>query len=244
MTDFVLIHGAFHGGWCWEAVAALLTAEGHRVYAPTLAGCGERSSEPHGVITLRTHIDGIVHLIETANLHDVVLVGHSLGGMAVTAVADRVRDRIAALVYLDAFVPVSGQAARDLIPDAMHSAALAAAHLEGGGVSLPVIFPAAKFVRFGEDAATDFLARLTPQPFMTFAEPIFLQHAPVAQRTYIYCSAVPFGLFDGYAAAAQADPTWTFYDMPTAHDAMIEAPEALASILIATRNRVANNQHH
>lgn len=244
MTDFVLVHGAFHGGWCWEAVAALLTAKGHRVYAPTLAGCAERSSESHGVITLRTHVDAIVDIIEADDLHDVVLVGHSLGGMVVTAVADRVLDRISSLVYIDAFVPESGQAARDLIPAAMHSAALSAVHLKGGGVSLPVIFPAAKFVQFAEDAANDFLSRLTSQPFMTFSEPIYLQHAPVARRTYVYCSAVPFGLFDGYAAAAQADPSWTFHDLPTAHDAMIEAPEALTSILTAARNHVAIDQHH
>ncbi len=236
MTDFVLVHGAFHGGWCWEAVAALLTSQGHRVHAPTLAGCGERSSEPHATITLRTHVDAVVDLIEAGDLQEIVLVGHSLGGMVVTAAADRVRDRISRLVYLDAFVPESGQAARDLIPPAMHSAALSAVHLHGGGVSLPVIFPAAKFVRFTGAAATEFLGRLTPHPFMTFAEPIYLQHAPVVRRTYVYCSAVPFGLFDEYAAQARTDPSWTFHDMPTSHDAMIEAPEELALILLSSPN--------
>lgn len=236
MTDYVLVHGAFHGGWCWEPLARRLTAAGHRVHAPTLSGCGDRASEPHAEISLKTHVDAIVALIEEGDLADLVLVGHSLGGMVVTAAADRVRDRVSRLVYLDAFVPQSGQAARDLIPTPMHSAALQAVHLHGGRVSLPVIFPAAKFIRASGQAAADFMARLTPHPFLTFAEPVYLQQPAVAHRSFIYCSGVPFGLFDGYAAAARDDPAWHFHDLPTAHDAMIEAPDALAAILLQPAN--------
>jgi pimeloyl-ACP methyl ester carboxylesterase len=232
MTDFVLVHGAFHGGWCWEQLGKLLVAAGHRVHAPTLAGCAERADEPHAAISLKTHIDEVVALIEGHDLDDVVLVGHSLGGMVITAVADRCRDRIARLVYLDAFVPRSGEAARDLTPPAMQNATLQAVHVHGGGVSLPVVFPSSKFVRSQGQAVTDFMARLTPQPFLTFAEPVYLANPPVEHRTYIYCSGVPFGLFDGYAEAARNDPSWAFHDLPTAHDAMIEDPGAVAAILL------------
>lgn len=232
MSFFVLVHGAFHGGWCWEEVAKVLTAQGHTVHAPTLAGCAERATEPHAAISLKKHIDDVVELIESRDLHGIVLVGHSLGGMVVTAVADRCRDRIGHLVYLDAFVPRSGEAARDLIPQPMQHAALKAAHDHGAGVTLPVIFPPSKFVRDEGQAAADFMARLTPQPFLTFAEPVYLPSPPVDRRTYIYCSGIPFGLFDGFADAARNDASWAYHDLPTAHDAMIEDPDGLASILL------------
>lgn len=232
MTAFVLVHGAFHGGWCWDAVAQRLCAAGHVVYAPTLDGLADRAAAAAGTITLSDHIGQVARLIEEQDLRDVVLVGHSLGGMVVTGVADRCRERIAHLVYLDAFVPLSGQSARDFIPPPMYEAALRAVHELGGGTVLPVIFPVAKFVDFTGDAADAFMGRLTPQPFLTFVEPVYLRHPPVARRTFIYCSKVPFGLFDGFADIARNDDRWVFVDLPTSHDAMILEPDALAALLI------------
>lgn len=228
MTALVLVHGAFHGGWCWDAVAARLRAAGHQVYAPTLDGLAERASSPAAHVSLYDHIAEVVRLIEGEDLRDIVLVGHSLGGMVVTGVADMCRDRIAHLVYLDAFVPTSGQAARDFVPDAMYAAALAAVHTLGAGRVLPVIFPATKFVDYTGEAAAAFMAQLTPQPFLTFVEPVFLRHPPVARRTFIYCSKPAFGLFDAFAEQARTSSDWSFVDLPTAHDAMILEPDLVA----------------
>ena len=111
MTDIVLVHGAFHGGWCWRAVAERLTAAGHRVFAPTLTGLGERRHLAGTHVDLNTHIMDLVHVIEGEELRDAVLVSHSYGGMPATGAADRLAERLAALVYLDAFTPRDGDSA-------------------------------------------------------------------------------------------------------------------------------------
>lgn len=230
MTDFLLVHGAFHGGWCWDGLAALLRADGHRVLAPTLIGLADRPAGDR-TICLSDHVTELGALIEAEDLRDLVLVGHSLGGMAVTAVADRCRPRIATLVYLDAFVPKSGEAARDFIPRPMYEAALQAVHRLGGSRLLPPIFPPEKFIGHGRPDLEPLLARLTPQPFLTFLEPVFLTNPPVARRAFLYCSGVPFGLFDGFAAEARDAPDWAYFDLPTAHDAMLLCPGQVAEIL-------------
>ena len=110
---FVLVHGAWHGGWCWRRVAERLTAKGHYVVAPTLSGVGERSHLRAEDIDLTTHVDDVVGEMKWKDLDDVVLVGHSYGGMVITGVAEQMRERIAAIVYLDAFMPGDGQALAD-----------------------------------------------------------------------------------------------------------------------------------
>ena len=108
-SPFVLVHGAWHGGWCWRRVADRLTAKGRYVVAPTLSGVCERSHLASDSISLSTHIDDVVNEIKWKDLERVVLVGHSYGGMVITGVAERMRERIAAIVYLDAFLPQDGQ---------------------------------------------------------------------------------------------------------------------------------------
>ena len=109
MATFVLVHGAWHGGWCWQKVIPFLEAAGHEVYAPTLTGLAERASELSPDVGLDTHIQDVVGLLEEKNLHGVILVGHSYGGMVITGVVDQVPERIAHLVYLDTFVPRDGE---------------------------------------------------------------------------------------------------------------------------------------
>ena len=112
---FVLVHGAWHGGWCWRFVRDLLEKSGHRVHAPSLTGLGERKHLARPDIDLDTHIADIVSLLEMEDLSDVVLVGHSYGGMVITGVADRAPERIGRLVYLDAFVPEDGKCTLDYV---------------------------------------------------------------------------------------------------------------------------------
>jgi len=117
MTPFVLVHGMWHGGWCWKKVAPLLRAAGHEVYTPTLTGVGERAHLHYPDIDLHTHIQDVVHVLDYEDLRDVILVGHSLAGFMIPAVAESVPERIAHLVNLDGPVPADGQAFKDLMPD-------------------------------------------------------------------------------------------------------------------------------
>src|SRR5271167_937589 len=110
MSTFVLVHGAWHGGWCYKRVAQLLREAGHEIYTPTLTGVGERVHLMTPAVTLDTHIQDILNVIRFEELADVVLCGHSYGGMVITGVADKVPDKIRSLVYLDAFVPNDGEA--------------------------------------------------------------------------------------------------------------------------------------
>ena len=116
MATFVLVHGAWHGGWCWQKVVPLLEAAGHEVYAPTLTGLAERAAELSPDVGLDTHIQDIVGLLVDKDLHGVILVGHSYGAMVITGVVDAVPERIAHLVYLDTFVPRDGESIADVVP--------------------------------------------------------------------------------------------------------------------------------
>jgi len=114
MTTFVLVHGAWHGGWCWSRVARLLRERGHAVHTPTLTGVGERVHLMHRGVNLETHIEDVARVFEAEELSDTVLCGHSYGGMVITGVADRIADRIRSLVYIDAFVAADEQGFRDI----------------------------------------------------------------------------------------------------------------------------------
>ena len=116
MATYVLVHGRFCGAWCWERVTPLLEAAGHKAYAPTLTGVGEKAHLATPDVGLDTHIQDVLGLLEDDNLHEVILVGHSGGGMVITGVADKEPERIAHLVYRDALVPRDGEAIADIVP--------------------------------------------------------------------------------------------------------------------------------
>ena len=130
---FVLIHGAWHGGWCWRRVVDLLEGQGHKVFAPTLTGLCEKSHLLSKDITLRTHVDDIVNLVTWEGLKDICLVGHSYGGMPISVAAEALEGRIASFVFLDAFVPENGETPLDLVPPARADEIRAA--IARGGVS-------------------------------------------------------------------------------------------------------------
>jgi pimeloyl-ACP methyl ester carboxylesterase len=167
----VIVHGAWGGGWDWKQVDQLLTADGYQVYRPTLTGQGERSHLASTNIDLSTHIQDIVNVILWEDLHDVVLVGHSYGGMVITGVADRVPDRIRRLVYVDAFVPNDGECA-----NAIHYRT---------GIDLPVTngFVIPTWMTNSPPPPHD-----VPHPAKTFSQPISLKNQAVAAKlptTYI-----------------------------------------------------------
>src|SRR2546421_8767740 len=139
MSTFVLVHGAWHGSWCWKRVRKALQAQGHDVFTPTLTGVGERSHLLARNINLDTHIDDVVNLIRWEELTDVVLCGHSYGGAVISGAASRVGDRISALVYLDAFVLEDGESLHDALPPEQRNMQLAVAQTHGDGWKVPPI---------------------------------------------------------------------------------------------------------
>ena len=219
---FVLVHGAWHGGWCWRRVADRLTAKGRYVVAPTLTGVGERSHQASDSITLSTHVDDVVNEIKWKDLDAVVLVGHSYGGMVITGVAERMRERIAAIVYLDAFLPQDGQSL------SMLRGPGAAPFPEG---LVPPI-PAATFRVNAKDAAwVD--SKMTPHPVRCFTETLRVSGAylTIAQKVYIRAREFPSATFDQVFERCRADRAWRAIEMKCGHDVMIDQPTELAAIL-------------
>ena len=237
MTTFVLVHGGFHGGWCWKRVTPLLRAAGNQVYTPTLTGLGERSHLAAPEINLSTHIQDILNVLRYEDLTDIILVGHSYSGMVITGVADRAPERVTRLVYLDAFVPEDGQALGDLIrPPATETARAAVVVLDGWRVPYP--YRERPFGITSENDVQWVLDKITPQPIKTFTEPIRFTNggAPTIPRTYIYLRPPGEPLSDTefvwFAERARTAPGWQYHELVSGHDAMIIIPEAVAALLL------------
>lgn len=226
---FVLVHGSWHGGWCWRRVADLLEKSGHKVYAPTLTGLGERSHLMSGLITLDTHVTDVANVIKWENLDNVVLVGHSYAGFVVSGVAEKALPSISSIVFLDAFLPDNGQRVVDLTPPELKANALKAA--ERNEVGRPV--PPAKtfYVNEKDQAWVD--AKMTPQPTFVSLQPIALTGAreKIAKKTYIRATSSPSPVFDSYLEKLKSDPTWRTYSVACGHDVMVDMPERLCEIL-------------
>jgi len=229
-TTYVLVHGAWHGGWCWRFVTDRLKAGGARVFAPTLTGLGERAHLLDKTVNLSTHIEDICRLIRAEALSDVVLVGHSYGGMVVSGVADRMPERIRALVILDGFVPADGKAMSDYWPSSLKTEwdEKAAA---SGGLSIPPI-PAENFGV--NEHLRDWVDRLcVPHPYASFNEKIRLTggRERVPSKVYIRAAKFRSHAFDGFLKELQADKGWKTVRLDCGHEAMVDAPELLADTL-------------
>jgi pimeloyl-ACP methyl ester carboxylesterase len=237
---YVLVHPAWHGGWCWKKMTPLLQARGHDVYTPTLTGLGERSHLAHPEIGLETHILDVVNVLKYEDLRRVILVGHSSGGAVITGVADRVPEQLAHLVYLDAFVPADGQAMMDIIPPERRQGMEQRVQAEGKGWLLPSLAPAPwdQFLReawrITDDADRGWmLARLTATPFKVFTDPVRRSN-PAAEklaRTFIRCLQWPNPMFDRYAETARRTTGWRYRELPTSHEPFVTHPEELANLL-------------
>lgn len=232
MATFVLVHGGWHGGWCWRKVAPLLRDAGHEVYAPTLTGLGERAHLLSPAVDLETHIRDVVGVVTYEDLEEVVLVGHSYGGMVITGAAERIAERLAHLVYLDAFVPDDGQRLIDLLPPARAGYFRGRAEAEGEGWRIP----AAPLENYGVTEEADLAwaaSKVGGHPLATFEQPVRLTGVSARlPRTYIRCTAFANEGFDTAAAKVKAAPGWTYREINTGHDAMITAPGALRAVLL------------
>lgn len=233
-VTFVLVHGAYHGGWCWRAVARALRDSGHSVFTPSLTGLAERRHLMSAALTVDTFVLDIANLIEAEDLSDVTLVGHSFGGGVISGVADRLPHRLRRLVYLDAVTPLAGKSLFDMMPERERDARLAAlAQRADGGVQAPAP-PAKHFGITHEGQAAWVDGRLTPHPVGGFTSPFKLDH-PLTNgvpAAYIRCTSPAFPINDPCAAFARAQSDWQYREIATGHDAMISAPAELARLLL------------
>ncbi|MGH1564957.1 alpha/beta fold hydrolase [Mumia sp. DW29H23] len=229
MSTFLLVHGAFRGGWSWRRVRPYLVAAGHDVYAPSLTGAGERAAG--AVAGLETWVDELVALVEAEDLDDLVLVGHSQGGVVVRALEARIPARVRHVVYLDGAVPDPGERAVDLTPAA--------------GVTLPpreTSIPARAPVAGGDlDEATAawMAARLTPTPFAPSLDALDVPDEHAGPVSYVFCSGTPDGYPSG-TTRARLDARGTAYEVIEAgHDAPLTAPRVVADVLMRAAARPA-----
>ena len=230
---FVLVHGAWHGAWCWSRVADRLRLAGHRVFTPTQTGLGERKHLLSREITLDTFTRDIANVIEAEELSNIVLVGHSFGGLAISGVADAMPDKIRHLVYLDSLMVEGGKSPFDGLPPEIVAARRKAAEETSGGLSLPAPPPSA----FGISDATDtewVKRRLTPHPLGTYTSALNIKR-PVGNslpRTYIHCTNPSYAALEGSRKLVKAQQGWRWAEIATGHDAMVMAPEELTRMLI------------
>ncbi|CUU55088.1 Pimeloyl-ACP methyl ester carboxylesterase [Parafrankia irregularis] len=234
MATYVLVHGGGHGGWCYQPVARLLRAAGHEVYTPTLTGLGERAHLVGPHVDLDLHIHDVVAMLHHENLRDVILVGHSYGGMVITGVADRAADRIGRLVYLDAANPVNGQSLLDVA-----GPIIAATRPMGkivDGVELVLIpFPeAGAFYGVTDPDDIAWMAdRLTPHPWRCFEQPLALTNEDALwaiPQYHIVCTSTLATRDPELTAKARA--AGRLWDIDTGHDLMITEPRAVTDALI------------
>jgi pimeloyl-ACP methyl ester carboxylesterase len=235
---FVLVHGAWHGGWCWRRVADALRARGHLVFAPSLTGLGDRAHLFSKDISLQTHAEDILALVETEELKDFILVGHGNGGFVISCVADTLRERVPHYVYLDGCIPP------DMSPGASFSwagfnppeareARLRLIREEGKGVALPAPPPSAFAVTEKSDVAW-LERRLRPMPVGTYTGTFTFKNSGSngLKRTYVAATKPSYALLIPTHERVKADKTWSFTTLEAGHDCMVTAPDALASLLM------------
>jgi pimeloyl-ACP methyl ester carboxylesterase len=226
---FVLVHGASAGGWCYRQAADLLEKRGHKVFAPTLTGLGERSHLMSGSINLDTHIADVVNVIKWEGLENIVLVGHSYGGWVISGVAEQTLPAISSIVYLDAFMPEDGQKGLDM--NSERSRAEIAEALKRGEVSRPA--PPPTVWNVAEKNHAWWNAKATAQPIGVALQPIKLTGARerVAKKTYIRATGYENPNFEAAYQKRKADPSWRTYTVPCGHEVMMDMPERLVEIL-------------
>jgi pimeloyl-ACP methyl ester carboxylesterase len=227
---FILVHGAWHGGWCWRRVADRLRGGGHTVFTPTLTGLGERSHLLGPGIGLDTHIADVVNAFTWEGLSDVVLCGHSYGGFIISGVAEKIAPAIRSIVFLDAFMPRDGESVRDLTVPAVRETIDAA--LQRGDLGLAPRSAEAFGVNPADRAWVDRLC--VPQPIATVTDKIRLTGAAgrIARKTYVRAASYANPGFDRALATIKSDPSWRTYEVACGHDVMVDAPERLCEILL------------
>ena len=234
MATYVLVHGGAHGGWCYQRVARILRSAGHEVYTPTMAGMGERSHLLSPDIDLDMHITDVAAVLHYEDLRDVILVGHSYGGMVITGVADRAADRVGRLVYLDAANPVNGQSLVDVAGPIIEATRPAGEVVDGVELVLLPSPEAGLFYGVTDPDDVAWMAeRLTGHPWKCFEQPLNLTNEAalwaIPQYHIVCTSTLATRDPELMEQARAANRLWA---IDTGHDLMITEPEAVADALL------------
>jgi pimeloyl-ACP methyl ester carboxylesterase len=245
MATFVLVPGAWLGGWAWDDVVDRLRSSGHEVHAVTLTGLGDRATLASPEVDLERHVDDVVSAIEEADLRDVMLVGHSYGGIPVTGAVDRIPERIATVVYVDSGPALDGAAYIDTLPPPVREATERHVAEEGDGRRLPMpsweeleSVNGAALQGLDEETRGRVRERATPQPFGTYTQPITLKNPARTSLPHVLISCsfpleeVREFIASGHPWFAElGGPQWSFVELPTSHWPMFSAPDELAQAL-------------
>ena len=236
MATFVLVHGGGHGGWCYQPVAKILRAQGHEVYAPSLTGLADREHLLSDAVDLNMHITDIVKLLQYEDLRDVILVGHSYGGMVITGVADRATDRIAKLVYLDAAFPENGQSLVDHAGEVILAAREKMRVVDGMEL---VLYPGDDPMGFYGVTDPEQIAwmkpKLTPHPWKCFDQKLVLNNEAAMRAipiSFVFSAVQMDSLTDEIREQIREITGWRFWEIDTGHDLMISEPEQTAEALL------------
>jgi pimeloyl-ACP methyl ester carboxylesterase len=231
MATFVIVHGAWSGAHAWRWVRPLLRESGHEVFTPSLTGLGERAHLARPDVDLDTHIDDVAAVLTFEDLREVILVGHSYGGPVITGAADRVPDRVAQLVYLDADVARHGESEMDLLPADERLAYQQSSRLQGDGWRIPPPIPNPLPAGLDPDVHWA-MSRMVPQPLGTFTQPLRLDNpSPQHRRTYVLHTEGKDGEPPHYVQRIRADPDWRFQELAAGHAAHVTAPRQVAVLL-------------
>jgi pimeloyl-ACP methyl ester carboxylesterase len=233
MATFVIVHGAWSGPHAWRWVRPILRAAGHEVVTPSLTGLGERAHLATPATNLDTHISDVAAVLHYEDLHNVVLVGHSYGGMVITGVADRSPERIGHLVYLDADVPREGESELDLVPADERAGYEEAVRTRGDGWRVPPPFPDPLPPGLPPEFVWG-IARMNPQPLATMTQPLHLEHGETGlPRTFVLCTEGKEDEVEPpYVARVRTDPSWRLVELAATHTAHVAAPELLSRTLL------------
>ncbi|WP_051621219.1 alpha/beta hydrolase [Leeuwenhoekiella sp. MAR_2009_132] len=227
---FVLIHGAWHGGWCWKDVKENLIKENFATYTPSLSGMGENRHNLNDSISLKTHILDIISLIVMEDLENVVLVGHSYAGSVITGVADSIPERLNKLIFLDAMLVHDGESP---ITSEPRSEQLKKKKIFDKKEHFDPI--SSTYFGVSDIEKVEWVnARLTPQPYMTFGQPLQLQHAfgNGLPMVYIACKNPQLSVLKDRSDKLKNEPGWKYLTLNTGHDAMITMPNELSVMLM------------
>jgi pimeloyl-ACP methyl ester carboxylesterase len=239
--NYVLVHGAAHGAWCWSRVAERLQKAGHRVYMPTLTGLGDRKHLLTNAVNLDTHCTDVMNFIEAEELDNVILVAHSYSGLVVTLVADRMPKALGQLVYLDATVPLDGESWGGQNPEVIAQRVAAALdYTARQNLPVPVMqfslpFDTARFLGVTDPADVEWVnRRCVDQPLSTFLQPARLKNPPGngIRRAYVACTGKTLATFDKTKARIKQDSSWDYHTLPTGHNLMVTMPQEVSEILL------------
>jgi pimeloyl-ACP methyl ester carboxylesterase len=242
MGTFVLVHGAFLGGWCWSRVRDQLQAQGHQVYTPSLTGLGDRTHLLSGNINLQTHVDDVIGVIDSYDLEDVVLCGHSYGGLVITGAGNARADKIKSLVYLDALVPEDGQSMFDTVPQAFIDR-FEEATAANDGISTPPM-TAEEFGTWPENVEW-VNAHSSNHPTETFRSPVCRTAAwdSIGGKHFILAPAFEHPSTHGYYNELKGDPNWQTHELEGGHHLMVDNPDGVTGLLLKAREANASRSY-